>query len=454
MANRQKLNRTTKGILRTSSRSGVQVSFSNLSPHIKRNKWLAARNRYIDNCEKKLREDTKSANLVKQTDLAQYISASGPVHCMDGWSFLGKALMCLFLGDSDASRHLGYYAELRAAMSLLATEGIGIFNINNFVVDSNATCTRIPGDKRVLQTHRLTWLTLEHWAGLRRSAKLLGNIISPGHIPLAIWLDSFSGGNILQAIGADWFRTWGLDLHRLSDDREARNISSYRPTRFKHVNSLTAIELSAFARSMWQLFEPSSSRFEMLDRYLLRLSLEQSFFAIKGKSADVAHKDFTDMITKMLDLIQPGGLSQEEWCLFLNRTTQPDDPPLLVEARGKAAIDDAHHHLQVIGRSALMLRVSTGASSNLIQASGINGQHLQFWWRPLAIDHGLVDSINDLENMEDMWADIEIALEQCATWEQANFGNQPSHARWQREQSYPISILGGCERAGLWGMGL
>lgn len=454
MPNRHKLNRTTKGVLRTSSRTGIQVAFRNLSPHINRNKWLASRNRYANNCEKKLREDTKPAKSIKQTDLAQYISASGPVHCMDGWSFLGKALMCLFFGDGDASRHLGYYAELRAAMSLLATEGIGIFNTHNFIVDSKATCNKIPGDNRILQTHRITWLALEHWASLKRSADLLGNIISPGRIPLAIWLGSFSAGNMLQPIGAEWLKMWGLDLHRLSDDREARNISSYRPTRLKHIDSLNALESSNFARSMWQLFEPSSSRFEILDRYLLRLSLEQVFSAIKGKNPAVAQKEFNEMIVNMLDQVQPSGLDQEGWHQFLNRTAQPEDPPLLVEARGRAAVDDARHHLQVTGRSALMLRIATGASANLLRTSGINGKDLQFWWHPLAIDHGLVDSVGDLENIEDLWADIEIALEQLAAWEQENFEAQPSHARWQREQSRPISILGGCERAGLWGMGL
>jgi hypothetical protein len=68
--------------------------------------------------------------------LAQYIAASSILHCADGWSYLGRAINCLLKGDPHRVVHLAYYAELRAALSLLASEAIGVFSRNNFVIDA------------------------------------------------------------------------------------------------------------------------------------------------------------------------------------------------------------------------------------------------------------------------------------------------------------------------------
>lgn len=55
------------------------------------------------------------------------MAASVIVHCFDGWSYLGRALEAEMAGDPQTAVHLGYYAELRAAMSVLASDEIGVF---------------------------------------------------------------------------------------------------------------------------------------------------------------------------------------------------------------------------------------------------------------------------------------------------------------------------------------
>jgi len=73
-----------------------------------------------------------------------YVAVSAPLHCADGWSFLGRAVAAILLGDATAARHLGYYAELRAAMSLMAAHGVGIFNRTHFVVVTADDCRLVP----------------------------------------------------------------------------------------------------------------------------------------------------------------------------------------------------------------------------------------------------------------------------------------------------------------------
>ena len=55
--------------------------------------------------------------------IGEYIASSAPLHLADGWNYLSRAFDAACRGDRGAAYHLSYYAELRAAMSLLATEG-------------------------------------------------------------------------------------------------------------------------------------------------------------------------------------------------------------------------------------------------------------------------------------------------------------------------------------------
>ena len=70
-----------------------------------------------------LEDDAKAAR-INEPHFREYVAASAPTHLIDGWSYLARAIDALLRGDAPAAVHLGYYAELRAAMSLLAGGGI------------------------------------------------------------------------------------------------------------------------------------------------------------------------------------------------------------------------------------------------------------------------------------------------------------------------------------------
>ena len=75
-------------------------------------------------------------------------AVSGPNHCVDGWSYAARSISALLAGDLHATRHLAYYAQLRAALSILAGLGVGIFNKINFIVNAAGEMTgSIPGVK-------------------------------------------------------------------------------------------------------------------------------------------------------------------------------------------------------------------------------------------------------------------------------------------------------------------
>src|SRR5262249_49786567 len=159
--------------------------------------------------------------------------------------FLGRAIDASLRGDRDVARHLSYYAELRAAMALLASEGLAIFDKKHFVVDATGSPSQIPNS---VGTHAMVWQLLAAWCQLPKAASLVGQIIVVEGISLATWLGHFglASNTALQPVAADWLKTWGLDLKQLGQDRAARNESSYRPTalnRAAAVNTKRCLEI-------------------------------------------------------------------------------------------------------------------------------------------------------------------------------------------------------------------
>ncbi len=444
------LGRRGQAAVTAASRQALLSNFISASNHLQYGRWIDANNPYRSDVTKKLRADEASATPVDDASLGEYIAASAPLHCADGWSFLGRALQCHSRGDGDAARHLAYYAELRAAVSLLASEGIGIFNDLHYVVDVSGRCRRLPGPR----THEIAWQTLDFWGSLPQSATLLGGVVSSTGIPLTDWLDEFGAPSSARPIGGDWLRTWGLDLKYLSTDRDARNEASYRPTRLDASTTLDVPDSAKFLRDLWNLHEPSApSRFDILDRHILRLSLEQAHEATTGLKPAADATNFRIRVEAMLNTLSPGGLSGTGWRDFLTRASEADTPRLLREASGTALVSDAEHHVQVIARATLLLRVSTGACAQLLDDAGVGRDDLEFWWKSLGEDRGLWEPGNEPDELTDLWLDVNEELENAAEWETSAVG-MASVARWLKEQSRTLSVLGGCERIALWGMGL
>src|SRR5438067_355249 len=137
--------------IQSSSRAYVEKTLSGLRRFAREFHWIGKSNAYSGDIIEKIKMDSVAHRIRNPRHLSQYISASCLLHCADGWSYLGKAIVLLLRGDPHRCRHLAYYAELRAAMSLLAADGIGIFNNTHFVFDGPNSVTRLP---RNYNTHR------------------------------------------------------------------------------------------------------------------------------------------------------------------------------------------------------------------------------------------------------------------------------------------------------------
>ena len=148
-----------KETLAQASRLAVHETVPRLAEHWDTESWLSDENLYHNNVIQEIKQSKNSGNTLKHSHLSEYIAASTIIHCFDGWSYLGRALDAEMAGDPDTARHLGYYAELRAAMSLLASEGVGVFH-NIHIIVTERECILFPGKS----THEFVWEALRTWA--------------------------------------------------------------------------------------------------------------------------------------------------------------------------------------------------------------------------------------------------------------------------------------------------
>jgi hypothetical protein len=447
---------------RRASGDAITDILIDLSKNFDEGRWLNKSNRYRARAVPLIARHTSSprprVGRINQRDLSRYIAASGFLHSMDGWAYLGRSLDAIIKGDSEASRHLAYYAELRAAMSLLASEGIGIFSSKHFVVENPFNCTTIPSVTRSkVGTHEVSWIALDSWAKARTSGNMMAEIIGANSLTLREWMVAFGAGLHTPVIASSWLRQWGLDLRKLRKDRDARNESSYRPKMLGYPNPLSASEVVNSLGTIWRMMAPESgSSYIAVDRYLIRSSLEAAFLSITGQTSFQDPAQFEARVDRMLEVLSIGGLSAETWRSFFTRATYPDDPLLLKYAGGGTDPSDAYHHLYMVSRSCLLLRIASGMGARRLAAAGISREKLSFWWSPIGLGRGLWLNGSEPEGMDDLWVDVSEAVEDIETWEldRVEELNDGSLIHLRRSQAAALVTLGECERIGLWSLGL
>ncbi|MEJ5208141.1 hypothetical protein [Denitratimonas sp. CY0512] len=409
--------------------------------------WMPTENPYKTDCINKLKQVfSQGVTSINCRYLVEYIAASTVVHCFDGWSFLGRALDAELSGDSDTAKHLAYYAELRAAMSLLAGHGIGVFNDKHVIVKDDGFCYLFPrkDDGQYLRTHQFVWEALQYWGDLLPARDTLFNSIFPGNIPLGEWLNHYPGS--ANFVASHWLKQWGLDIARMAEDRDARNVASYRPSAFISPGCDSVQNTITSVCQLWELCEPrSQGGFQVMDRHILRASLHE---AIKQKidSEDEFERMVRSDVQTILDNISPQDLNESQWKEFLSRN---EKHPVLAESAGTLSVNQVGHSRQVLSRALLLLRVATGSTSVLVKDCGGSKDSLNFWWSGSPVSRRLWEPDSPPDQFSDLWEDIGEAKDELI--DAANSPHISYHSIW-RQNSRQISVFPTTERVALWGL--
>lgn len=372
-------------IIQNCSGDAINKAFNRVvAKNFTRNLWIGPKN-FIKVGTREKMNNLTSATLSarKRIQIEEYIASSTIVHSSDGWNYLARSVESLINGDIASSIHFAYYAELRAGMSILASEGVGVFDKKHIWFNNLGTPTLVGG----FSTHSLTDIALKRWSEQSTKKDILFSLVKVNQRSLGDWITatgSSTSSAYANSIIQSWLKKWSIDLH-LKEDQEIRNVMSYRP-HFKNTAVNVNTVLSKLSE-IWKLLEPMASNgFPILDQHLLRIALESLFKSTTGKNPD--HPDFKIYITKAfgnLGFSTAGGLFE-----FLLRQRSPSDPTIFEEAKKDVRNSAVNYDdpLPIISRALLLLRLSTGCSQKLVQSSVATIDSVRFWWEKISLDQG------------------------------------------------------------------
>lgn len=429
-------------------RSDIVATTFGLKPFIDSSCWVGTANQYARDAIKQI-EDNPPINVPRKKDLAQYVAASSVLHANDGWSYLGRSVSSLMSGDAHRALHLAYYAELRAAMSLLAGQGVGIFNNRHYVITAPNVTAKLNISKG---THQVVWMVLEQWSRQPVSGALFSRLVRPEGITLDDWFAPVGGVAALAAQAQDWFMQWGMDLHFATNDRQARNESSYRPDGIPISWEIAPTDVLNFVRELWRVLEPGDqSSFDEIDRFILRLTLEKQYAGVSGEAASSGNPRFVNHVNNVVQAQNLAGSAVPRWRDFLLRRSVPVDPPLFVNSTVKPS-GAASDPFAVLSRAALLLRLATGSAQDLLSQAGFNAASLTFWSDSIGASRGLWDPSTPPDRLTDLWADIKDTLSDIDDLEISNPTAYSTMHSLRYGPAAQLHMLSSHERVGLWGL--
>lgn len=402
------LDSSDQTILNNASSFGIIKQFDRIKEYNEQGRWLGPRNHYRSDPIARLNSEAIKPKYPRQ--LADYVAASSPLHLWDGWNYLGLALYSCICGYTNNAIHLAYYAELRAAMSLLASQGIGIFNNRNCVVDDDSKIhyfTKLGG------THKATWSCLQWWANREDTWPLLDRVLQIQSSTFVEWLGSLPQSGAWSPLGTELLLSMGLDLKRMAEDRNARNEASYRPSGFVVTDSRNPMTDIEFVVDSIRLLEPGgpSEAFINVDKYIFRRVVHRALETGNGED-----RRFQENIEYMVSKFIDDPILRKEWRQFLTYESDYREPRLIEEAENQKDHHDANYHLQVIGRALLLLRVATGIVRKVFDDSDVDLNSLEFWWREAGYAQGFWDIPPDSISSSQLWDDLSSCLDDIADW--------------------------------------
>ena len=307
------------------------------------------------------------------------------VHLTEGWRFLSAALSSM-LGNAPAQAvHFAYYAELRAAISLLSSHGMRVSNGNNSYLAMTGAA-KAPSWRK-LPTHKVVWALWEAWATTPSADALLLDQLKV--------LPSVTIGHLKASVGRvatnPTLIRWALDLS-MGNEHVARNEASYRTPTARIPLQPMQISDFEFVRDLWALAEPTGYglRFEQeLVRYLV------------GAESDAFESDATARavwLRRLVDDIErTTGTRRETLESFFNDGSSPS--PIF-----QLAFDVDVKPANMIARAFFLLRLATLMPNSAITRHPATSA--KDWLKDWLVHAGLFDPA-DGAAPEEKWMDFE-----------------------------------------------
>jgi len=299
--------------------------------------------------------------------LLDYLCLSVFGHLDDAWNYVTASSRALLAGDLWTATHLGYYAELRAAASMLAASGIGIINIRSFLVGTSGAVLPINASNHQpckLGTHKAIWPVLSAWSATSHATRILGAVqiagISVGDIANHMSLP-------IQSSFADLMDELGIDLQLVSKDHLVRNRSSYNPTACMGISSSAGATSDILARA-WQTVDES----QFVERTGIELLLRS-----KGDPLGPERELFLEKLKFVI--IELGGSASEQ---DLARWKSFASSPRLPETKIRAELNASNFWLGTWSRAFQLCLLAIVSARWFLRQATIHDPAitLEPWW--------------------------------------------------------------------------
>ncbi|WP_269928093.1 hypothetical protein [Kocuria massiliensis] len=405
--------------------------------------WLESVNPYLFGGSKKVANDCK-ARTADFNKVAAYVGASAFVHCADAWSYVGRAVDALLKGDVHAAVHLAYYAELRAAKSLLAAEGVFVGNGYSCALDTNTTLTKVSGGA----THRAAWELIEEWFQQPSSVNAIAHVVAPGGQDLRTWIGAIPGG--VNAVMQDMLAGIAFDLQSFSEDRERRNLASYEPTTLMPA-TLDVGTIRRTVAEIWSEIEPmTGGDFPGIDRAILANVLVRQYSA---QNLTTDPSDFSRGVvywsgwTSWIDSLTPAELSPSALKEVLRNDPTSGD---FQEILGAGFVDTSamtnptEFIRPMLSRATVLTRIATGFCLQVLTDAGKTVKELTAWTEAFSVSRGHIEAVPLPLPATDFITDLDlprVALEESQA---------VSLGALVKELSDGIGLLGQTDRAVSW----
>lgn len=331
------------------------------------------------------------------SDAGAQLAAEQIAHLVEGWRYVSSAISAYLNNSKDGAIHFGYYAELRASMSLLAWSGIRVRQGDYWYLNVHGHKCDMGREKTHPAVRGLWggWINRADAKGLFLRRVRLTASVDLGHV-----IDAVAFVDPSQQLGG-----WGKDLIRLGADHESRNKSSYQADIVGRSLSRLSKKEFDFVAKLWDLFTPGrvGAKFDCaLAQHIVGPLLISASDAAEG-GRDTASNRLEKIVSKVAEM------TGEKPAVISSILVGEDEGPCSVF--DFASSEDAGAE-NVLSRAFCLLRMAMLAlDSNLREA----GKPAASSWIKNWLNHAGIWS-EDLEcEPGDIATDYELALGEFVT---------------------------------------
>ena len=404
--------------LNQASGASIIAALSNLRrSYNARNAWLdPATNKYVVDTIEKLKSDISSSSLSNQ-EVIDYLATSVLIHCFNGWTYLSNSIASLLEGDYGNAIHNAYYAELRSIMSFLGSQGIGVFDKSNVLVDRHGIVHPVTPPKR--PTHKFVKEAFDEWLNNPANSQTILSLFTVEDATLQDWIATTGFSSLTASeLSANKLKQWSLDLNTIGIEQKFRNYVSYNPLRYDLSSVTLADNIEArmkFIIDLWNLSGPN----KLFPMSILRNTYENLYSTIPFDIKDLEmNRDwkriFSDMGKNADDIMNQNIIN------FLRRDINSVDNLVFQYANtiqpSTPIIESDIEPFGIMSRACIMLMLNTKILESLLRQSGTSKEDLKFWFDNIGLKSGLWNLGSEPNSFVDLWSDVEIEIEDIASW--------------------------------------